>query len=75
MHRYYYRDEAVSSKDCDEFIEKYKDADFNKGLVGATDLEYRKAKVHWLEINNLLVRTLWSYVLEINQNYWQLNID
>ena len=75
MHRYYYRDEAVSSKDCDEFIEKYKDADFNKGLVGATDLEYRKAKVHWLENNNLLVRTLWSYVLEINQNYWQLNID
>ena len=54
MHRYYYRDEAVSGKDCDEFIEKYKDAEFSKGLVGATDLEYRKAKVHWLENNNLL---------------------
>ena len=78
MHRYYYRNEAVSSKDCDEFIDKYKDFEFGKGLVGGEGnekLEYRKAKVHWLETNNLMARTLWSYILEINQNFWQLNLD
>ena len=78
MHRYYYRDEAVSGKDCDEFIDKYKDFEFGKGLVGGNtteNLEYRNAKVHWLENNNLLVRTLWSYVLEMNQSFWQLNLD
>ena len=78
MHRYYYQNEAVSSKDCDEFIDKYKDADFNKGLVGREgqeELKYRKAKVRWLATNNLLARTLWSYVLEMNQHFWQLNLD
>ena len=77
MHRYYYRDKAISEKDCDEFIDKYKDAEFNEGLVedGGKKLEYRKAKVHWLGNNDLLVRALWSYVLEINQNFWQLNLE
>ena len=78
MHRYYYKDGAISEKDCDEFIDKYKDAEFSKGLVGGDpneNLDYRKAKVHWLENNNLLVRTLWSYVFEMNQRFWQLNLD
>ena len=81
MHRYYYRDKAISKKDCDEFIDKYKDAEFNEGLIDPNDpknnekLAYRKAKVHWLGNNDLLVRTLWSYVLEMNQNFWQLNLD
>ena len=72
MHRYYYRNEAVSGKDCDEFIDKYKDVDFNQGLVGGEsqeELKYRKAKVHWLDFDNVLVRALWSYVLEMNQHF------
>ena len=78
LYRYYYRDEVISGKDCDEFIDKYKDVEFNKGLVGGNtneNLEYRNAKVHWLENNNLLVRALWSYVLEMNHSFWQLNLD
>ena len=81
MHRYYYRDQAISEKDCDEFIAKYKDAKFDEGLIDPTDLsinkniEYRKAKVIWLGNNDLLVRALWSYVLEMNQSFYQLNID
>jgi len=82
-HRYYYRDQAVSEKDCDEFIDKYKNAKFDEGLIGdpssdkglTKNIEYRKAKVHWLGNNDLLVRALWSYVLEMNQNFWQLNLE
>tara|TARA_Y100001951_G_scaffold13613_1_gene8893 strand:+ start:204 stop:743 length:540 start_codon:yes stop_codon:yes gene_type:complete len=78
LFRYYYQDKAVSEKDCDEFIDKYKDVEFSEGLVvGKTQEEqkYRKAKVYWLESNNLLVRALWSYVLEINRNGYQLSLD
>ena len=79
MFRYYYKDKAISEKDCDEFIDKYKDAEFSKGTaaVGPDSQveDYRNAKVHWLENNNLLVRTLWSYVFETNQRFWQLNLD
>jgi|TARA_Y100000310_G_scaffold188929_1_gene188892 PKHD-type hydroxylase len=81
MHRYYYRNKAISEKDCDEFIDKHKDAEFTKGLLNPNDpknnekVAYRNSKVHWLENNDLLVRTLWSHILEMNQNFWQLNID
>lgn len=78
MFRYYYQDNAISEKDCDEFIDKYKDVEFDEGLVVGENQEeqkYRKAKVYWLEINNLLVRALWSYVLEINRDGYQLSLD
>mgnify|MGYP003142298065 CR=1 FL=1 len=78
MYRYYYKDKAINGKDCDEFIAKYKDVEFNLGLAGKdtkNSNEHRKAKIYWLEFNNILVRALWSYVLEINQNAWQLNLD
>ena len=73
MDRYYYVKEAVSTKDCDEFISKYKDAEFIEGHIDQNnhpELKYRNNKVHWItEANNLLVRTLWSYTLELNQHF------
>ena len=76
-HRYYYRDQAVSEKDCDEFIAKYKNAKFDEGLIDEADknIDYRKAKVHWLGNNDLIVRALWSYVLEMNYSFWKLNLE
>ena len=72
MYKYYSIDEAVSEKDCDEFVDKYKECEFDTGLVGGDGENQeilRKSKLIWIETNNLLVRVLWSYVLEINQNF------
>ena len=58
MFRYYYKDKAISEKDCDEFLENYKDVEFSSGLVGKENKnveEDRKAKIHWLEGTNILV--------------------
>ena len=73
MYRYYYKDKAISERDCDEFLANYKDVEFSSALVGTenklAEEEDRKAKIHWLECNNILVRALWSYVIEMNQNF------
>lgn len=70
MYRYYFKDKAISEKDCAEFIEKHKDIEFSTGLISnQSDLSIRKAKVHWLDFDNVLVRALWSYVLEMNQHF------
>jgi len=80
-HRYYYIDQAVSEKDCDEFIAKYKDVEFNDGLLDPSvpknkeKIAHRKSKVHWLGNNDLIVRALWSYVLEMNYSFWKLNLE
>ena len=81
MYKYYCIDKAISEKDCDEFVDKYKDCEFDTGLVGLAnndDCEYqeilRKSKLIWIERTNLLVRGLWSYVLEVNQNF-QFNLS
>ena len=71
-YKYYCIDEAVSEKDCDEFVDKYKECEFDTGLVGEKiekNENLRKSKLIWIETNNLIVRVLWSYVLEINQNF------
>ncbi len=76
MFRYYYKDKAISEKDCDEFLDNYKNVEFSSGLIGKENKnveEDRKAKIHWLEGTNILVRALWSYVLEMNQNF-QFNL-
>ena len=80
VYKYYSVNEAVNQKDCDDFIAKYKDCEFDSGLVGSASNGWenqdtlRKSKLLWIEANNLLVRVLWSYVLEINQHF-QFNLS
>jgi len=70
LNRYYYINEAISKKDCDEFIDKYKDAEFIEGKADQDQGKHRNNKILWItEANNLLVRTLWSYTLEFNFNF------
>jgi predicted 2-oxoglutarate/Fe(II)-dependent dioxygenase YbiX len=79
LHRYYYFNEAINVKDCDNFVSKYKKLDFKSGEVRSFDEKnnvkwveqesIRKAKTYWAEVNDAVVRAIWSYVLGVNQNY------
>ncbi len=73
LNRYYYVNQAISKKDCDEFIDKYKDSEFTEGKIEKSnypELDYRNNKIRWItESNNLLVRALWSYTLELNCHF------
>ena len=76
-HRYYYVSQAISEKDCDYFVDQYKDVEFNQGTIlkdennkNKDDSNHRNSKVHWItEPNNLVVRALWSYILELNKHF------
>ena len=80
LHRYYYLNQAISGKDCDDFISSYKEAEFQKGKLQDCRREtvtaelYRQSNIFWIEKNNVVVRALWSCVLETNQNY-QFNLS
>jgi PKHD-type hydroxylase len=74
--RYYYVDNALSEKDCDDFIANYKDVEFTKGKTDDNVLkDNRKANVHWLGVSNILTRAVWSYILEINSNSFWVNLS
>jgi PKHD-type hydroxylase len=79
LNRYYYINEAISKKDCDEFIDKYKEAEFTQGKIYKSEipeLKHRNNKIHWItEANNLLVRALWSYILEFNSHHFNLILN
>ena len=62
MYRYYYKDKAINGKDCDEFIDTYKDVEFSLGLAGKdiknSNEQHRKAKIYWLDFNNITEKGL-----------------
>jgi len=78
VHKYYYINKAVSEKDCDNFLEEHKNAEFKNATVAGGDevneKQYRQAKVRWINGNELIVRAIWSYVLEMNRNF-KLHLD
>ena len=80
VYKYYSVDDAVSQKDCDDFIAKYKGCLFDTSLVGLANNDsenqntLRKSKYFWIDANNLMARVLWSYILEINQHF-QFNLS
>ena len=78
MHKYYYIKKAVSEKDCDNFLDEHKNSEFkNATVVGSSeeeDKQYRQAKVRWIDGNELIVRVVWSYILEMNRHF-KLHLD
>lgn len=88
IHRYYTFDKVISSQNCDTFLDRYKELDFESGAVwsyddkaqaGSTDGSWtqeeskRKAKIRWIDVKETMVLAMWACVLEANQHY-KLNI-
>ncbi len=79
MDRYYYLTNAISEKDCDDFLSQYsknefKEAELGKDISKRLQKDYRQSEVQWLDVNNILVRAVWSYITEINVNYFKANL-
>jgi len=72
MHRYYYFDSVISSEDCDSFVNSFDDKEFDSGQIKLDDTgnegegEIRKSKVLWIDPKHIMVRAVWSYILEVN---------
>jgi predicted 2-oxoglutarate/Fe(II)-dependent dioxygenase YbiX len=74
MHRYYYKQNAVSEKDCDDFLKSCEESNFTNGKVDIeTAVKYKKdrriSKVFALNGHHLFSRLIWSYILEFNVKF------
>ena len=81
MYRCYYFNSAVRPEDCDSFVDSYKYKEFETGQVkldldgNEGEEEIRKSKILWIHPKHLMVRTIWSYVLEANVINFKLLLD
>ena len=84
IHRYYTFKDVISEQDCDNFLDKYKDNDLESGAIWAfkddatgpsweQQDDRRRAKISWIDVNDAVVRAVWSCVLEANTKY-KLNV-
>ena len=87
MPRYYVYNQAINKKDCDDFVNKHKEVEFQEAqIIRVADNEkpqqfspvvlprYRQCKTYWIGEKELIVKSIWSYVLEINQCF-KLSLD
>tara|TARA_Y100001947_G_C10256859_1_gene268287 strand:- start:157 stop:708 length:552 start_codon:yes stop_codon:yes gene_type:complete len=77
--RYYYLTNAIAEKDCDNFLSQYSNNKFEEAKTGDTatreeQREYRQSEVQWLQPNNVIVRAIWSYVIDINTQHFKVNL-
>tara|TARA_B100000029_G_C17528080_1_gene942353 strand:+ start:635 stop:1201 length:567 start_codon:yes stop_codon:yes gene_type:complete len=84
MHRYYYKKNAISEEDCDNFLKSCETKQFSTGGVimpvddNKEEIQentlMRKAKIHALNAEHLFARVIWSYILEFN-NHFKLSLN
>lgn len=79
--------DAVRGIDCDNIIEEYKKLGLSEANVAtgdvigancstyAVDKDIRESKVNWLEENNALTRTIWSYITDANKLYFNYELS
>ena len=78
---YYFWEKGIKKTDCENLINIYgSSANINSTVGSKTgkqelDPEIRKQKVCWVESDDLVVRALWSYILEANNIYFKYNIS
>jgi len=77
--RYFYLTNAIAEKDCDNFLSQYSKNKFEEGKTADNSTkeerrEYRQSEVQWLQPNNVIVRAIWSYVIDINVNNFKVNL-
>lgn len=80
MYRCYYINNAVNPEDCDSFVDSYKSKEFETGEIkldngNQSEEEIRKSKILWIHPKHLMVRTVWSYILEANAINFKLVLD
>ena len=78
---------AVRGIDCDNIINEYENLALSEASVGSVDVigancskhgvdtNVRDSKVNWLDANNALTRTIWSYILDANLLYFNYQLE
>lgn len=72
---YFLWENGVSHKECESIINMYKDLSFKEGQTGSNDHNLRNNSVYWIEINSLISRAMFQFILEANTKYFKYIID
>jgi len=77
--KYYYVEDAIPEKDCDDFLNyhsknKFAGAKLGDGASKEAQEKHRQSEVQWLPPNNVMVRAVWSYVKELNEHHFKANL-
>jgi len=73
-------DNGINIEDCEDTIKKYKNSELDIGEVGDDNSKMespekqRNSRVYWIQENNLLVRSLFQFILEANDNTFRYNV-
>jgi len=79
--RYYYIQKAILEKDCNKFVDEYKNKDLEDGMnyfisrIDREGLKDCKHQLAWVPPADIMMRALWSYIIEANNNLFHLNIS
>ena len=78
---YYFWEKGIKKTDCENLINNYDSLATINSTVGSKngqqkiDPEIREQKVCWIDSDDLVVRALWSYILEANNIYFHYDIS
>ena len=74
--------DGISVEDCEHIIKKYKDEALEAGIVqgrpgikkDGTISTHRENKIHWINDNSIIVRSLFQFLLEANDTNFRYNV-
>jgi len=67
-------DDGISVDECESIINKYKDLKFEQGEVELSVQDQRKSPIYWIKEHNMLVRSLFQFLLEANDAKFRYNV-
>ena len=74
-------DKGISVDECESIINKYKDSEFAEGTAFISTIAsfknikpQRKSPICWIKENNILVRSLFQFILEANDSTFKYNV-